>query len=111
MPNSILDQIINCAHYNKIETLQDLKKETGWTEADKLGGEVIALIQRHAPPCLSPLVSTPLSRQVSVLSSLNLDSPSPLPQLTSDGGHVRQHNKCSTCGQEGHNGAFYCTPR
>ena len=83
MPNSILECIVDCAHHNKIETLQDLKKETGWTEADRLGSEVIALVQHHVPPRSSPLVSTPLSRQVSqasVLSSLNLGSPSPLPR-------------------------------
>ena len=45
MSNSILEHDINCAHHNKIETLQDLKKETGWTEADWLGSEVIALMQ------------------------------------------------------------------
>ena len=130
MPNSTLDHIVDCAHRNKIETLQDLKKEMGWTEADRLGNELIALIQRHIPPRSSPLVSTPLSRQVSqgsVLSSLNLDSPSPLPRPTpiasapvvgpcqlpttsSGGGHVRRRNKCSACGQEGHNGMFYSTP-
>ena len=130
MPNPILECVVNCVHHNKIETLQDLKKETGWTEADQLGVEVIALIQRHILPCSSPLVSTPLSRQVSqvsVLSSLNLDSPLPLPRPTpvtstpivglgqfsttsSDSGHVRRHNKCSACGQEGHNSAFHSTP-
>ena len=130
MPNSILKHVVDCAHHNKIKTLQDLKKETGWTEADRLGSKVIALIQRHILPCSSPLVSTPLSRQVSqvsVLSSLNLDSPSPLLRPTpvastpivglgqffttsSDSGHVRCHNKCSVCGQEGHNGAFHSTP-
>ncbi|KIM51721.1 hypothetical protein SCLCIDRAFT_12054 [Scleroderma citrinum Foug A] len=55
MPNSILNCIINCAHYNKIKTLQDLKKETGWTKANKLGSEVITLIQCHALPRSSPL--------------------------------------------------------
>ncbi|KIM70516.1 hypothetical protein SCLCIDRAFT_12461 [Scleroderma citrinum Foug A] len=103
MPNSILDQIINCAHYNKIETLQDLKKETGWTEADKLGGEVIALIQRHAPPRLSPLVSTPLSRQPTPIASTPIVGLGQFSTTSSDSGHVRHCNKCSACGQEGHN--------
>ena len=130
MPNSILERVVDCAHHNKIKMLQDLKKETGWTEANRLGGKVIALIQRHILPRSSPMVSTPLSRQVSqvsVLSSLNLDSPSPLLQPTpiastpivglgqfsttsSDSGHVRHCNKCSACGQEGHNGVFHSTP-
>ena len=130
MPNSTLDCIVDCAHRNKIKTLQDLKKETGWTEADRLGNELIALIQRHIPPYSSPLASTLLSRQVlqgSVLSSLNLDSllplpwptpitsapvmgPCQLPTTSSGGGHVRCRNKCSACRQEGHNGTFYSTP-
>jgi len=129
MPNSILDCVVDCAHHNKIEMLQDLKKEMGWTDADCLGSRLIALIQRHTPPRSSPLVSTPLSRQVSqasVLSSLNLDSPSPLPRPTpiafapimgpcqpptasSGGEYVRCCNKCSACGQEGHNGTLYST--
>ncbi|KAI6127491.1 hypothetical protein EV401DRAFT_1854340 [Pisolithus croceorrhizus] len=50
MMNSTLDHIINCMHHHKIQTPQDLKKETIWADSDLYANEVISLIQRHASP-------------------------------------------------------------
>ncbi|KAF8836716.1 hypothetical protein BDN67DRAFT_910607, partial [Paxillus ammoniavirescens] len=44
MTNALLDHIINCAHHHKIHTIQDLQKETSWTDSEKYGEEVLAII-------------------------------------------------------------------
>ncbi|KIJ14139.1 hypothetical protein PAXINDRAFT_79821 [Paxillus involutus ATCC 200175] len=99
MPNSTLDRIIDCAHHRKIQTHQDLKRETGWTDSDQFGNEVIALIQRHATPRPSLFASTPLRPStMTTLSATNLP-PSP----------TKRRNRCGACGQEGHNSKRNCS--
>ncbi|KAI5980651.1 hypothetical protein EDD15DRAFT_2187261 [Pisolithus albus] len=99
MSDSTLDRIIDCAHHRKIETCQDLKREMGWMDSDLYGDEVLALIRRHAPPLPSVFVSTPLSRGTT--SSITTPTVVPLPQLQLP--TTLRPNKCSACGQEGHN--------
>ncbi|KIK96814.1 hypothetical protein PAXRUDRAFT_10564 [Paxillus rubicundulus Ve08.2h10] len=60
MCNAIVERIVDCAHHCKIASVQELKREMGWSDADQFGGEVITLIQRHAAPLATPFVSTPL---------------------------------------------------
>ncbi|KAG2111454.1 hypothetical protein DEU56DRAFT_749585, partial [Suillus clintonianus] len=73
MPNATLDRIIDCAHFYKLNSMHDLKKETGWTDADKFGAEVVVLVQRHALPITNPFARTPLRPHVS--SHVNVPSP------------------------------------
>ncbi|KAI5982404.1 P-loop containing nucleoside triphosphate hydrolase protein [Pisolithus albus] len=60
MCNTTLGRIVNCAHHHKINSIQDLRRETAWPDADRYGGEVLSLIQRHAVPLASPFISIPL---------------------------------------------------
>ncbi|KIK91052.1 hypothetical protein PAXRUDRAFT_13993 [Paxillus rubicundulus Ve08.2h10] len=43
MTNVLLDRIIDCAHHHKIHTIQELWKETSWTDSEKYG-EVLTII-------------------------------------------------------------------
>lgn len=60
MPNYVLNRVVDCAHHHKLQTIQDLRKETTWSDVDRFGEEVLAIIQRHAALCPSPFCSTPL---------------------------------------------------
>jgi len=108
MPNATLDRIVDCAHHYKIQTVQDLHKETAWTDSERFGAEVIALIQKHSIPPQTPFISTPIQR-CTLISSVNINAP---PSGTSQTGAssqplevaVKRRNKCSACGREGHNG-------
>ncbi|KAG1888767.1 hypothetical protein F4604DRAFT_1569558, partial [Suillus subluteus] len=90
-PNAILDWILDCTHHRKIQSVYDLKWETGWTDAEVFGEKVITLIKQHAAPLPSPFVTTPL-RSISTTSFSNM----PPTQSPSN-------NQCGTCGLEGHN--------
>lgn len=50
MPNDTLDRIVDCAHHRKIQTPQDLKRETKWSKSEQFADDIIALIQKHAVP-------------------------------------------------------------
>jgi hypothetical protein len=103
LPNCMLDRIIDCAHHHKINSILDLKKETGWMDSDRFGNEIITLIQRHAPPTTSPFVTTPLRHpstgSVPVLAT-------PCPTARTNAPNLKHKNKCSACNNEGHNGKF-----
>ena len=95
MPNAILDRIIDSAHHHKIQTVQDLKRETagGWTDAEKFGDEVVGIVRAHAP---TPFAASPLRPLTAAVTH-------PI------GGSSTRKNKCSACNHEGHNGnVFLC---
>ncbi|KAF8548114.1 hypothetical protein OG21DRAFT_1423656, partial [Imleria badia] len=50
MTHSTLDRIVDCAHHCKIQTPQDLKRETRWSDSEQFGDDFIALIRKHAAP-------------------------------------------------------------
>ncbi|KIK76593.1 hypothetical protein PAXRUDRAFT_18083 [Paxillus rubicundulus Ve08.2h10] len=52
MPNSILKRIVDCAHQHQINNAQDLKRETGWSDAEQpLTSSIInASPSRSGPP-------------------------------------------------------------
>ena len=119
MPTSILDRIVDCAHRQKITTAHDLKKETGWTDAEQFSEEIIAIIKRCTAPLPLPFASTPLrpstsntvNIQVPATSSLLNPAAQPEPSVsvvlspTSAAlPHRRAPIKCGACGKEGHNG-------
>ncbi|KAG2031717.1 hypothetical protein BDR03DRAFT_875382, partial [Suillus americanus] len=74
LPNCTLDRIVDCAHHRKITSTLNLKRETGWTDADRFGNEIIALIQRHTPLTVSPFTTTPL-RPSSSTTNANVLTP------------------------------------
>ncbi|KAG1880833.1 hypothetical protein F4604DRAFT_1578316 [Suillus subluteus] len=108
LPNCTLDRIVDCAHHRKINSILDLKKETGWTDSDRFGNEIITLIQRHAPPIASPFVTMPLSYpstgNVPVLAT-------PCPAARTNAPTLKHKNKCSACNNEGHNARNRVCPR
>ncbi|KAF8128107.1 hypothetical protein EV363DRAFT_1170892, partial [Boletus edulis] len=99
MTDATLDFVVDYAHHDKIHTAENLRRETGWTRSNQFGDEVIGLIQLHAPPRPSPFVSTPLQS-----NGITLNTPSVNQTLASPSSVVKQRNKCSACGQVGHNG-------
>ena len=108
MSDGTVDRIVDCTHHCKIQSLADLKKETGWIDVDQFGNEVIAIILRHVPLPASPFVSTPL-RPTAMSGILNVaDSPvssrHPAVVLSVNGPSAKHVIRCSACGQDGHNG-------
>jgi hypothetical protein len=91
MPNEILQHIIDCAHHKKINTMEDLTKETRWSCAEEFGTEVLAIIQAHVP------VPTP-----AVLSLVHL----PNFQPSSNTITPKAKRACSRCNSSEHIGIF-----
>ncbi|KAG2074483.1 hypothetical protein BDR04DRAFT_1007874, partial [Suillus decipiens] len=93
MPDSVLDRIIDCAHQHKISTIDDLRKETKWSAADRFGSDVIAIVQCIIPvPVLLPVFTTAMHPRQSLPST----SQSSQPVI------ARKQPRCSACGIEGH---------
>ncbi|KAG1762220.1 hypothetical protein EDD22DRAFT_738626, partial [Suillus occidentalis] len=42
---TISDLVLDCAHYQKIYTLDDLHKETKWSRVNHFGDDIIAVIK------------------------------------------------------------------
>ncbi|KAF8240353.1 hypothetical protein L208DRAFT_1233455, partial [Tricholoma matsutake] len=106
MLNEVLNRIIDCAHYRKINSTSELKNETRWDEIEQCGDEVLEIIQHLCPQvsAASPLTTTPLRTLPTPMHlstpALNLASPS-LPTSTTTANHSK--SRCSTCGLVGHN--------
>lgn len=83
MTARILDRIVDCVHYNKISSVQDLARETRWDEISCYGDEVLALIQSIHPP-----------------------APTSTTQSSESTGSTGRKVRCSSCGQLGHNGVY-----
>ncbi|KAG2743437.1 hypothetical protein P692DRAFT_201723562 [Suillus brevipes Sb2] len=96
MPDSVLDRIVGCAHYQKIVTIDDLRKETRWSGVDQFGGDVIAVIHSIIP------VSVP----VPVFTSNPLQPALPRQSVNNTSSNTqanRKQSRCSACNLEGHN--------
>ncbi|KAG2139340.1 hypothetical protein DEU56DRAFT_735728 [Suillus clintonianus] len=108
MADSVLDCLVNCAHHEKIRTIEDLRKETHWSSADKFGSEVLAIIHHIIPVKVivrAALTNAPLQRDpLSTTSNPPRAGNVALPSTVSD---VKKTNRCSACQQEGHN-STYC---
>lgn len=50
MPERIIERVVNCAHYEKIKNLQDLRRETGWNCPDEIGTTIVAIVAAHGHP-------------------------------------------------------------
>ncbi|KAI6027926.1 hypothetical protein PISMIDRAFT_112095 [Pisolithus microcarpus 441] len=106
MCNAMLDHIVNCTHHHKISSIQDLRRETAWPDADRYRGEVLSLIQRHVAPLASPFISIPLQEMMTSSNVLTVGHANPSLTLSSSGAWRKV--KCGACGQEGHNGKSSC---
>jgi hypothetical protein len=107
MGDTVLDQIIDCTHHEKIKVIQDLHKETHWSINDNLAREVIAIIHQIIPISLyttAPLQQHPLSTTVNTPIS-GLPQCSSLASNNPPAG-TKKVQKCSACGQPGHNSEF-----
>ncbi len=72
MPISLLDHIVNLAHYGRLATLDDIRKQLEWAYTKVCGPDILQLIEKSClvsdkqtwtvklPPALSPFISTPL---------------------------------------------------
>jgi hypothetical protein len=49
MSKAILQSIVDCTQYGKIQTIEDLAKETRWPHSSEYGGDVLAMIQSCTP--------------------------------------------------------------
>ncbi|KAJ7825137.1 hypothetical protein B0H14DRAFT_2596792 [Mycena olivaceomarginata] len=57
MSNEMLQHIVDCVHFHKIELREQLEKETHWAGAAEFGDEVITLVQEHCPRLPAPVES------------------------------------------------------
>ncbi|KAF8415906.1 hypothetical protein L210DRAFT_3310643, partial [Boletus edulis BED1] len=107
MTNTTLEQLIDCMHHHKINTIQDLKHETTWADSDaeQYGPEILELIKKHGPPLPSLFSFAPC--QPLSLGDTNMATSSTCPTTSRTSQTInhapKRKNKCSTCGREGHN--------
>ncbi|KAG2093560.1 hypothetical protein BD769DRAFT_1370648 [Suillus cothurnatus] len=105
MPNSVLERIVDCAHYKKIVTIDDLRKETQWSGVDQFGSDVITVIHRIilVPVPVPVFTSNPLQPlpHQSVDNTLNTHAHPLAPSAIMVTN--RKQSRCSTCNLEGHN--------
>ncbi|KAJ7105153.1 hypothetical protein C8R44DRAFT_530409, partial [Mycena epipterygia] len=63
MSNEVLQRIVDCAHHFKIQSTDQLLRETRWAGATEFGTAVVDLVKEHRPmpePPAPPITSTPL---------------------------------------------------
>ncbi|KAK7015396.1 P-loop containing nucleoside triphosphate hydrolase protein, partial [Favolaschia claudopus] len=89
MSNEVLQRIVDCAHWYKIQTLEHLEKETRWAGAAEFGADVLALIDMYSPRPVPPEPeSTPLATHDSNGASSSV--------------RTLRSRKCSKCGALDH---------
>ncbi|KAF7338859.1 p-loop containing nucleoside triphosphate hydrolase protein [Mycena sanguinolenta] len=91
MSNEILERIVDCAHHFKIQSVEQLTRETRWAFASEFGMAVVDLIKEHRPwpePPPAPETSTPLAPR-----NNNDETPT---------GRSIQVRKCSKCQASDH---------
>jgi ATP-dependent DNA helicase RecQ len=114
MPTEVLERIVDCTHYSKINSLEDMRKETRWDEVDKWGHDIVDLIQRLRPPqpALPPPMTTAPKQPVTALIRLPFSNgissnylQASLPAANPPQ-KERAKTKCGSCGLAGHNGKY-----
>lgn len=50
LPDQLLERLVDCAHWGKIRTIEDLRREVDWGLVDELGPTVVNLINTVSPP-------------------------------------------------------------
>lgn len=78
MSDAILQRIVDCAQYGKIDWQNTLAKETHWPNSSSHGNQIIAIIALHHPKPIPPplLISTPLHSVQPHAVSSQLSGPS-----------------------------------
>jgi hypothetical protein len=96
MSDEVLCRIVDCAHFNKIQTTADLARETHWHRATEDGAKILTLILQHHPVPPPPAVpDTPLRATTSNIPSTPATLSTP------------KNRKCGKCGLFGHIGLCY----
>ncbi|KAK7050479.1 hypothetical protein R3P38DRAFT_2763725 [Favolaschia claudopus] len=91
MPDDVLKRIVDCSHFFKIRTRDELSKETHWHRVLEDGEAVLALILQYRPTPPLPPIETPTP-----LRSLDQNtSAQAIPSTPS-------MRRCSKCRQIGH---------
>lgn len=125
-PTTLLDRIVDLAHYGQLAMLEDINKQLEWAYAEVCGPWILKLIEEFCPvagkatrtakplPLTSPFISTPLRRPLGASNTLNLHADTPTtipsrPSLMSEASEAsgarkeRKQSQCSACGAVGHN--------
>ncbi len=136
MPTSLLDCIVDLAHYGRLATLDDIRKQLEWAYTEVCGPDILQLIEKSCPvsdkqtrtakppPALSPFISTPLRRPLGMINAVNAQHGTPLARLPMShaaidgtpmasrlaGQRERKQTQCSMCGAVGHNRKCPSTP-
>ncbi|KAJ6570792.1 hypothetical protein B0H10DRAFT_1665003, partial [Mycena sp. CBHHK59/15] len=98
MSDEVLDRIVECAHFGKIQTTADLVKETHWHRAAEDGAKILALIGQHHPIPAPPLTA-PFNSPLRATTISNIPAP------TMPGPSTPKNRKCRKCGLFGHIGS------
>jgi hypothetical protein len=106
MSDSILNCFVNCAHHEKMKTIEDLCKENHWPATDKYRPEVLNIIHHIIPVKVISVALTNTPLQHGPLLNPPRGGNVALPSTVSV---VKKMNRCSTCQQEGHNSTYYYT--
>lgn len=48
LPNEMLDRVVDCVHFDKIQSIADLKQQVQWSEADIYGEEIMTIVRKYA---------------------------------------------------------------
>lgn len=102
MSDRLLDRIVHGAHDGKIKTVGELRKETRWEEVDEYGEAIINILCRHLPQAAIIDARTPFNDR----TALTINVPDAVPSAIS-ASRSGQVQRCSLCGQAGHNSAFF----
>ena len=46
MPEDVLSRLVDCVHAKKIATIDDIKHETRWNQADRFGKDVLHIVNK-----------------------------------------------------------------
>ncbi|KAJ7721901.1 P-loop containing nucleoside triphosphate hydrolase protein [Mycena metata] len=93
MSNEVLQRIVDCAHFHKIRSTEQLARETRWASAGEFGAEVLALILEHRPPPVEAPPAPPVLVTVTPLGPSATNA-----ETTGRSVRVRKCNKCRTPG-------------
>jgi hypothetical protein len=98
MSDTILDRIVDLAHYQLIKTVATLHEQITWGYLDTCAGRILELVTQHCPPPImsSPFTTAPLQRSSNSSNSANTHTP------TGASTHTAAKRKCMLCGVPGH---------
>lgn len=113
MPDGVLDWIVDCTHFFKIKTVDDLSHETHWSKACQYGMDIITIVHSTIPLSISSsiFIMTPF-QPCQALQPVLPPGPNAMPTVSLSDDvvvtstsltTVSKKNKCSACGVEGHN--------